>query len=448
MAASAPGRTTLSATDVAATVISAMVGAGIFITPGLMVRQGASLGIIVILFLLSGAAVLLGAWTMAALARAHPGDGGPYRYLAAGLGPMPARLYVWGRFSVMQCGALAVLSLTTVRFTAVALRLGTGSRLWEAAAALGLLALAAAIGARGLALGRRVQAVLTLLKVGLLILLTAGILVAGSHHGAASSHGSGAGGDSSALSGGFGSWILLAVFAFGGWSQVTFLAGQTRRHALTIGPTLAIVAVTLLYAAAATTFVLAVPNPGDVIAAEAAAAAWGSAGGRAAAAVIAIAAAGGLHTMTFTGPRLYAAAAKQRDWWAPFGSLNNRQAPGRGTWLQALWASYLVAFSLLAENAFVALIGGISIAIWIFHFLVAVSALRLRVPTVGPRFAPAAFAAASATVLVLAALHEVHLLLEGAWASLKATWGVAILIAGLPFALRTRGTAPASPATT
>ncbi len=410
--------------DVVLTVTSAMVGAGIFLTPGLLLRQGAPPWLILGLFVVAAIVVIAGAFTLADLAKRLPGNGGPHRYLSHHLGPWAGFLYNWSRFWVMQCGALAVLSLTAALFLADAL--GVHHPFWEAVAALFILAASAAINVQGLGVSARIQWLLTLLKIGLIAILAAGIMVAADPVTTPETD----------LVGGIGRWLLLVLFAFGGWTQVTFLAGETSgdlRRPIATGILLA----TAVYLVALVAMFLSGTIEGRVIAAEAAGNLYGSGARRAVSLAIAIAVLGTLHTQSMTGPRLYQAAADAGHWWHPFSARNQRGAPHKATWFQAQWAMLLVAFSLLAADAFVVLIGSISTAIWTFHIGLAVAWWRDRGRSIGPVW-PSLFGLAAVFVVAAALWQDIDLLLHGAWRDATALWAIAFIVSGVPVYLATR----------
>lgn len=403
--------------DVTATVVSAMVGAGIFIAPGVLLQQGAPQNVVLLLFAVAGIVVTAGAFTLADLAKRLPGNGGPHRYLRHHLGPWAGFLYGWSRFWVMQCGALAVLSLTCARFLADAV--GTHHPYWEAVAALVLLAGTAGIHTRGLQTSAWVQAGLTGLKIAIVLAIAAGVLFAAratSDPIAPSGEGS------------IGGWMLIAIFAFGGWTQVTFLAGEARhlRRPIALG----IAIVTALYLVMLVAMFRSGDLQGDVIAAEAAGNLYGPTVRRAVSLAIALAVYGTLHTQSLTGPRLYQAAAEAGDWWRPFAERNARGAPGKAIWFQAEWAALLVAISLLAANAFAALIGAISTAIWTFHLLLAIAWFRDPGKDIHWVW-PALFLVAAAGVMGAAVWSDIGSLRAGVWSDVHSAWALGIIASGL-----------------
>src|SRR5258708_36324767 len=76
--------------------VGSVIGSGIFLTPGLILRQvGGSVGWSLLVWLFGGVLSLLGALTYAELAAANPEAGGLYCYIRDGFGRLPAFLYGW-----------------------------------------------------------------------------------------------------------------------------------------------------------------------------------------------------------------------------------------------------------------------------------------------------------------------------------------------------------------
>ncbi len=415
--------------DVAATVGGAMVGAGIFIAPERLIDNGAPPLLILGLFAAAGIVAVFGAFTLVRLAQAMPGNGGPYLYLRV-LHPRLPSLFNWSRFWVMQTGALAILSLIAAQFALQTF----GYSHWYAQAVLAMLLLAgaAAINARGLRTGARFQLATTALKFAAILAVSIGIFTVGDAANLRASRGT--------ANLGLGSWMLTVVFAFGGWTQVTFLAGETRGDLKrpVVG---AILGVTALYILAVAAMLLAPVGPGP-LALAAAESVFGASGARIMSAVIAVTVLGTLHTMTLTGPRLYEAAAARGDWWRPFARRNHRDAPGMAILYQAEWAAVLIVLSLLARNAYDALIGGISTAIWLFHVATALAWFRVRRGSFVP---PAIFLAASSFVVGVAFVQDISRALDGAWGQVTSLYALLIIASGLPLAWRGSRSPPTAP---
>ncbi len=91
--------------------IGSVIGSGIFLTPGLVLRElHGSVGIALLVWLVGGLLSLLGALTYAELSAANPEAGGLYCYIRDGFGRLPAFLYGWCLFLVIASGEIAALS--------------------------------------------------------------------------------------------------------------------------------------------------------------------------------------------------------------------------------------------------------------------------------------------------------------------------------------------------
>ena len=102
---------TLRQKDLLLLFVGSVIGSGIFITPGLILRQlGGSVGFSLLVWLAGGVLSLLGALTYAELAAANPEAGGLYCYIRDGFGRLPAFLYGWSLFLVIASATIGALA--------------------------------------------------------------------------------------------------------------------------------------------------------------------------------------------------------------------------------------------------------------------------------------------------------------------------------------------------
>src|SRR5829696_7389336 len=108
----------LGSLHVAAVVIGAIVGVGIFFTPASLARALPSPGWVLGLWLLGGVVSLAGALVFAELGARHPQAGGVYVFLREGFGPRVGPLlafqYGWLQLLVVQPGSMAVIAIVLV----------------------------------------------------------------------------------------------------------------------------------------------------------------------------------------------------------------------------------------------------------------------------------------------------------------------------------------------
>src|ERR1700704_5086859 len=108
---------TLRLGDLLLLFVGSVIGSGIFLTPGLILRQvGGSVGWSLLVWLFGGVLSLLGALTYAELAAANPEAGGLYCYIRDGFGRAPAFLYGWCLFLVIASGTNAALARAFSRY--------------------------------------------------------------------------------------------------------------------------------------------------------------------------------------------------------------------------------------------------------------------------------------------------------------------------------------------
>jgi basic amino acid/polyamine antiporter, APA family len=102
---------TLRLRDLLFLFIGSVIGSGIFLSPGLILRQvNDSVGLSMLVWIAGGVMSLLGALTYAELAAANPEAGGLYCYIRDGFGRLPAFLYGWCLFLVISAATIAALA--------------------------------------------------------------------------------------------------------------------------------------------------------------------------------------------------------------------------------------------------------------------------------------------------------------------------------------------------
>ena len=96
-------------------VVGTVIGSGIFIVPGAVLRQsGGSVGVALLVWLVGGILSMLGALTYAELGAMHPKAGGLYIYIRDGFGPFAAFLFGWTLFFVIGAGSVATHAVAVV----------------------------------------------------------------------------------------------------------------------------------------------------------------------------------------------------------------------------------------------------------------------------------------------------------------------------------------------
>src|SRR5215470_17722745 len=110
---------TLRLRDLYLLFVGSVIGSGIFLTPGLILRQlDGSVGWSMVVWIVGGGLSLLGALTYAELAAANPEAGGLYCYIRDGFGRLPAFLYGWCLFLIIAGATIAALARAFVQYLA------------------------------------------------------------------------------------------------------------------------------------------------------------------------------------------------------------------------------------------------------------------------------------------------------------------------------------------
>ncbi len=102
-----------------------------------------------------------------------PQAGGPYVYLRAAYGRLPAFLFGWTEFTVARTGSMATLAAAFARYFVLLVR-PTGAiddRVWQAVAAVAAIALVTVVNVLGTRRGGALQVAGTAIKVGGILLL-------------------------------------------------------------------------------------------------------------------------------------------------------------------------------------------------------------------------------------------------------------------------------------
>src|SRR5918998_5480580 len=151
---------TLSLKDLVFIVIGTVIGSGIFLVPGAVLRQsGGAVGVALLVWLVAGILSLLGAFTYGELGTMRPDAGGLYVYIRDAFGPLPAFLYGWMVFVVAGSGAVATLA---VAFTNYAQEFVPLSPAGAKVLAVAMIALVMIINVRGTRQGAAVQNLATM----------------------------------------------------------------------------------------------------------------------------------------------------------------------------------------------------------------------------------------------------------------------------------------------
>ena len=312
-----------------AVLIGSTIGSGIFRTPaGIAEKLPGPLPMMSV-WVVGGLIALCGALTLAEIASAHPQTGGLYVFLREGWGRLSAFLFGWTELIIIRAAALGAIATT---FSEYFVRvLGHDPRVapyddyvhYIAATAIALTAIFNLVGVRLAAL---VQNGTTVAKYGALLFiiivsLAMGLPSSGGHFSPAAPAGSFGIAP-------FGLALVSVLWAFDGWADLSFVAGEVKEprrnmpRAL-IGGTLAVIGIYLL-ANIAYLSVLSIDEirQSPLVAADVAQRLIGPAAVVFVAVAVMVSTFGTLNGSMLTGPRILFAMAADRLLFAPVAKVH------------------------------------------------------------------------------------------------------------------------------
>jgi APA family basic amino acid/polyamine antiporter len=379
----------LGARHVAAIVVGAIIGVGIFFTPATLARIVPTSAWVLAIWAVGAFASLAGALVFADLGARWPRAGGLYVFLREGfpgrLGSALSFLYGWLQLLVVQPGAMAVIAIVLADHAAYVL--GPIPRRPVACAAIALFTGANLV---GLKTGGRVQLALAALKIAALaMLIGVGLFWGDSARIFAPS--------AIAPTGSPTSWLALGLvpvlFTIGGAYHGTFVAGSVRDPERNVprGISAGIAIVLVLYLAANVAYLALLGHDGlarsDQPAADAIGIALGPVAGRVVAIAIVLSAAGILNTVCLGFPFVIRAMAEDGAFFARAGKIDPRT--GRPALAVALQGALGVLAVIVGASRVDVLLTGIAFADAIFAAALAVvhlSAVKRRYAFPGAAF--------------------------------------------------------------
>jgi len=448
--------------DAAAIIVSNVIGGGILFTPPQIAAAVPAALPFLATWIAGGLLAFAGAMSYAELATLRPSAGGEYVYLRDALGRLAAFLSGWTSFVAGFAGAIAtsavVIPFYVGRFIPAA---GDGTPFFSwtlipgivtvSASRQSLIALTAVWGLawvhrRGVGPGRIVGNVLAALKVSALVIFVALGLSVGAgetthlteHHPVA-----------------FTGWLLALIpvmFTYSGWNAASYVAEEIRDPGRNVPRAFALgtIAVVVLYVLLNVLYLFVFPigelgqvkgSVLDVVAERL----LGATAGNVMGIVSIISLLASVSAMTFAGPRVYFAMARDGLFFKSAASVHPRfHTPSVAILAQAVWTSVLV---LTATADALVTYTGFAITLFLGLAVVSLFVLRAREPQARRPFrawlypvAPALYVAVSAAILINGLLRDPYP--TGA--------GALIILAGVPLFFvfnrpRSRGTPTRQP---
>lgn len=374
--------------------VGSVIGTGIFITTADIARALPHQGLILLVWLLGGLLTLAGALTYAELGAMYPRAGGMYHYLKEAYGGPWGFLYGWGCFLIMSSGGIAALAVAFGEYLGsflpffstrhVLMEIPLGGFTWrfsggQLAAVLAILSLTA-INHLGVREGAGVQNLLTVIRIGSIVIFVALGLAAGTDVEIDLGANLPAGSLWSAL----GVAMIAALWTYDGWYGPTFSAGEMRQpeRTLPVGLIWGTVLIMALYMLLNVVYLRALPlaeaAASPRIAEAAATALLGSSAARWLSLAVVFSTFGCLSATILYSPRIYLPMAADGVFFRGLAKVDPRfHTPVRSLWAQSLWA-----VALTASGTYEQLYTYVVFAAVLFHVgtAAAVFVLRYRKP--------------------------------------------------------------------
>jgi len=412
-------------------VIGDMIGAGIFTTSGLLLAQLHNPVLLILLWVVGGAIALSGALSYGELGATFPTAGGDYAFLTRLFSPLIGFLSGWVSFLVGFSAPVAASSLAFSEYLVRTLPdeyLPAELGLTKKAIAIGIILVFTLIHYFGLRSGSKVQNILTVLKIGLILILifTGFVFGEGSLEHFRVQNGEIFAGTSWKSIGLALMWIM---FAYSGWNASTYVGSEVYNPVKNIPRSLLIgtFSVTVIYLLLNVLYVYAVP-PDEMKGVI-------SIGGLTAnnlfnrtldqlfSLFIALILLSAISVLIIIGPRVYYAMAQSGHFFGLARRINRSRVPGISILMQSG-----LAIIYVVSGTFDQIITFLSFSLGIFPILAVIGVFKLRLgkrsvmKLPGYPILPAFFILSSFVILILAFLER----------PVESSIAIGIILAGIP----------------
>lgn len=362
-----------------AIVIGSVIGSGVFMKPASMAGQLGSPVWLTLVWVIAGLFSLFGALIYAELGAMMPETGGLYVYFRKMFGEFVAYLYGWSAFSVVNTAAIAAIAFVCAQYADFFLQLPRFSEATEQSIIWHIpfvgdlfplknfgvksLAIAVVMGLtwlnyRSVKAGSSFQLISTIVKIGVIAALVIGIFffADGTVQNFFQSENPKQGG---ALLSGVIAALTGAFFAYDGWINITFVAGEIKQPQRNIPKSLftGVIACIIVYVLVNQAYLYVLPiekvAASSLVASDAIGIALGNTAEAVVAAMIVICTLGAINGNIMATTRVTYAMGKDKVFPSWTGKEHKKyQTPGNALWLHAVWVSLLIitgSFDMLAD---------------------------------------------------------------------------------------------------
>jgi basic amino acid/polyamine antiporter, APA family len=447
-----------------AIIIGSVIGSGVFMKPSAMAAQLGSPILLTIIWIVAGLFSFLGALIYAELGAMMPETGGLYYYFRKMFGDFFGYLYGWSAFSVINTAAVAAIAFVCAAYANHFLHLPSfdqatvHSLVWHLpfigdlyplenfgvkSLAIALVMIFTWLNYRSVKAGSQFQVLSTFIKIIVLAALVFGIFFSGKGTLENFWHTDHPKSGNDLISG-----IIVAMtgafFAYDGWINITFIAGEVRQPQKNIPKSLwwGVVTCIIVYVLVNQAFLYVLPVEtiaiSPLVASDAISVGWGANGASIIAALIVVCTLGAINGNIMSVCRVTYAMGKDRLFFTSTGKEHKKyNTPGNALWLHSIWTSVLIvsgSFDMLADM--------MVFITWISYMCgaIGVIVLRKRMPLAerpykiwGHPWVTFLFIGFSAFFLVLTIRNDVANYVQGKQPVINSLLGLLIVAIGIPF---------------
>jgi len=362
--------------DAVSIILGIVIGAGIYETTPLIARSVPDSFWLICIWIAGGLISLTGAACYAELTTTYPNEGGDYVFLTRAYGRRMGFLFTWAQFWLIQPANIGAIAYIFARYADQIwpLSMGhTGLMIYSIVAVVVLTL----VNISGVWSGKWTQNVITTAKVlGLLLIIIIGLflVVPASAEPQAST-----------VPMDLEFAMILVLFTYGGWSNISYVAAEVKNpqknilRSLLLGTTF----ITLIYILVNLAFIHTLGFTGVAgstsVASDVINVYFGEAGTIIISALICITCLGNINGMIFTHARIYYALGREHRLYGWLGTWSKRfDAPVVALFLQASITLALVICLGYQDDAFQRLVIFSAPLHWFFFLLVALSLFILR----------------------------------------------------------------------
>jgi APA family basic amino acid/polyamine antiporter len=458
-------RRTINLNTAIAIVVGGVIGSGIFMKPALMASQLGSAWLLLSVWIVAGIITLFGALSNAEVAAMFPETGGQYVFFKKMYGDWFASLYGWAAFAVFNTAGNASIAYVCAQYTDYFIHLPHFSASIETniilhlpfignifpfenigvkGLTIAIIILLSFINYRGVQYGSVLQRVLTSLKAIAIILLIGGILFSGKGSGSNFSTILPDMPRGFALIAAYMAALSGAFWAYDGWNNITFIAGEIQQpqknipKSLFTGLLFCMIVYTLVNMAYIYILPISSMASSSFVASDAAAISWGVAGAGVVAMMVILSTFGTANANILATSRVTYAMGEENKLFAWAGRAQQRyQTPGNAIWLNAVWSIVLIL-----SGSFDTLTDMLIFVSWFFYGMSALGVFILRFKmknterpykVFGYPFVPLAFVLFTAIFLSVTLYADIANYRNGSTHLINSVLGIAITCIGIPF---------------